>query len=125
MAKVKDWTKYRFFKPNEFDSPDKINSGYNMDQDIIGRLEYARALNDVPYKIGSGFRTRSWNSHVGGVTKSSHMKGLAADIECKDPHVRLTMLRNLILAGFKRIIIYSTFIHCDVDNNKKYGAWLK
>ena len=76
------------------------------------------------YVISSGFRSEETNKRVGGVPNSSHLKGCAADIVCKDSGTRQKIVNGLIQAGFTRIGIADTFIHCDTDKDKNDAIWL-
>lgn len=122
-----DWERYKkYFKPKEFDSPDKKGSGINMTKDFMYMLYAARNLNDTPFYINSGYRTKFHNKKIGGKELSSHQFGEAADIRVRNNHERFIILNNLILAGFKRIGIYKTFIHCDCAKEKaQERSWLK
>jgi hypothetical protein len=46
----------KYFNINEFDSPDAIGSGENMDKEFLSRLDQARSIADTPFKITSGFK---------------------------------------------------------------------
>lgn len=108
----------RYFKLSEFDSPDKIGSGENMDEEFLQMLDNARHIAGIPFKINSGFRTKSHNKKVGGVSNSSHLYGVAADIKCDTDAERWVIVNALIQAGFTRIGIAKTFIHVDTDEDK-------
>jgi uncharacterized protein YcbK (DUF882 family) len=114
----------KYFKPSEFDSPDEAGSGAKMSVPFLHKLESARVFANIPFKITSGYRTESWNEKVGGVTNSSHTKGLAVDIAVKSDKDRFLILKALIQSGFTRIGIGSNFIHVDDDNDKNFGAWV-
>ena len=113
----------KYFNLNEFDSPDFPNSGVNMDKDFLERLEQAREIAGIPFRITSGFRTESHNKEVGGVPNSSHLIGVASDIAVSSGSERYIILNALIKAGFKRIGVAKTFIHCDTDPNKSNSVW--
>ena len=72
--------KLKYFNLTEFDSPDEVGSGYRMDKDFLYRLDTARGIAGIPFKINSGYRTESHNAFVGGRVGSIHKKGLAVDI---------------------------------------------
>jgi len=108
----------RYFNLHEFDSPDLKGSGALMDETFIDMLDEARHIAQIPFKINSGYRTKERNKKIGGVKSSSHLKGLAADIHCVDSRSRFIIVNALIEAGFTRIGIAKTFIHCDIDNDK-------
>lgn len=113
----------KYFTLNEFSSPDFPNSGVNMDTDFLERLEQAREIAGIPFRITSGFRTKEHNSEVGGVPNSSHLIGVAADVAVSSGSERYVILNALIRAGFKRIGVAKTFIHCDTDPNKPNSVW--
>ena len=107
-----------YFKLSEFDSPDEVGSGYRMDTDFLRRLDTARGIAGIPFKINSGYRTAAHNTLVGGRVGSSHKKGLAVDIGYKGSRERYIILKALMEVGITRYGIAKTFIHCDVDKNK-------
>ena len=71
---------FNYFEYEHFDSPDVQGSGQMMDLKIIQMLDKARAIYGKPIYITSGYRTEAHNEKVGGVSGSSHLKGLAADV---------------------------------------------
>lgn len=91
----------------------------NMDQDFMNRLESARILSRVPYKINSGFRCQKHNNSLPGSSPdSSHLYGFASDISVPDNGIRFRILFGLISVGFNRIGIYKNFIHVDAHPSK-------
>ena len=119
----------KYFKINEFDSPDLIGSGERMNKEFLRMLDDARDIANTPFKINSGYRTEEKNNAIYAALgktpiKSSHLQGYAADIHCNSSQERLTILSALIKAGFKRIGIAKTFIHCDNDPMKVNCIWL-
>jgi|TARA_R110002033_G_scaffold124274_2_gene166374 zinc D-Ala-D-Ala carboxypeptidase len=114
----------RYFKLEEFDSPDEPGSGSNMHEEILHMLDVVRKKYGKPIKINSGYRTVDRNKKIGGVKNSSHLKGLAVDISCKESKDRFILLNLLIEVGFRRIGIAKSFIHVDIDKNKSQDvAW--
>lgn len=117
--------KLTHFHLSEFDSPDLHGSGQLMDETFLSMLDEARAIAKIPFQITSGYRTVKHNRLVKGVKNSSHLKGLAADIRCVDSNSRFIIINALQVAGFTRIGIAKTFIHCDIDIDKpKNVYWL-
>jgi len=117
----------KYFKINEFDSPDAIGSGENMDKEFLSRLDQARSIADTPFKITSGFRSEAYNRSLlergyKASKDSSHLKGLAADIACTDSVSRYKIITSLLKAGFNRIGIADSFIHVDNDPDKATGV---
>ena len=122
VKKVEEQMALKYFKLSEFD--DAPGTGKNMKKEFLTKLDKARAIADVPFKITSGYRSKETNKRVKGVSTSSHLKGLAADISCKDSSTRQKIISGLIKAGFTRIGIADTFIHCDTDKDKNDAIWL-
>ena len=125
MDAYNDFSKYvnwqdtmKHFNLSEFDSPDFPNSGINMDKKFLLKIDTAREIAGVPFKITSGYRTKEQNEKVGGVIGSSHTKGHAADVHCNNSVSRFTIVNSLLKAGFNRIGIADTFIHVDDDPDK-------
>ena len=119
-----------YFNFEEFDSPDEIGSGLpkcqggKMDLDFLHKLDEARTIAGVPFKITSGYRSIEHNAKVGGRVGSSHLKGCAVDIAVNNSAHRSAVVQGLIKAGFTRIGIAKTFIHADADENKPNALWL-
>ncbi len=122
VKKLEEEMALKYFKLSEFD--DAPGTGKNMKKDFLTKLDKAREIADVPFKITSGYRSKETNKRAGGVSTSSHLKGLAADISCKDSSTRQKIVSALIQAGFTRIGIADTFIHCDTDKDKNDAIWL-
>lgn len=96
---------------------EEINDG-NMDLGFLAKLDEAREIADIPFKINSAFRTPEHNAKIGGKPNSSHLRGLAVDIRAVDSRTRFIILGALIKVGFNRIGIAKTFIHVDDDQEK-------
>jgi zinc D-Ala-D-Ala carboxypeptidase len=108
----------KYFKLSEFDSPDEPGSGYLMDKEFLMKLDYARGIAGVPFKINSGYRSKAWNLRVKGKSHSSHCTGLAVDIGYYGSRERYLILNALMQIGINRLGIAKGFIHCDVDKRK-------
>ena len=112
----------KHFQLNEFDCKcgECSYKGDNMDIDFMLKLDRARELAGVPFKITSGARCLEHNKAIGGVTNSSHsnLPCNASDISATDSTKRFKIVENLIKAGFTRIGIGKNFIHCDTDKLK-------
>jgi zinc D-Ala-D-Ala carboxypeptidase len=112
----------KHFQLNEFDCKcgECSYKGDNMDIDFMLKLDRARELADIPFKITSGARCLEHNKSIGGVPKSSHcnIPCNASDISATDSTKRFKIVENLIKAGFTRIGIGKNFIHCDTDKLK-------
>jgi len=125
MSKKNNFTNILYFNKTEFDSPDVLDSGLLMDSRFISRLDRARHLANTPFIINSGYRTKQHNKRVNGSNNSSHLKGLAADINTINIINRFRIVNALLSAGFDRIGIHQGFIHVDLDNQKSNGViWL-
>ena len=95
----------------------EIDDG-NMNQEFLDKLDQARELANIPFKINSAYRSPEHNAKIGGKPNSSHLRGLAVDISVKDSRSRFIILEALISVGFNRIGIADTFIHVDLDKEK-------
>ena len=104
------------FKLSEFAC--KCCGKAEMQESTLEMLDLARGIAKVPFFINSGYRCEAHNRAVGGVQRSSHTKGYAADIKCNREPQRQSILAGLKAAGFNRIGIAKTFIHVDNDPSK-------
>ena len=107
-----------FFSCWEFDSPDKLHSGELMNHAFIKKLTAARMLTKSSFSINSGYRSLYHNILIGGKSDSSHLRGLACDIEVTNSRNRHNILTSLLKVGFNRIGIGKNFIHVDIDLSK-------
>ena len=83
---------------------------------LAQRLQVLRDVLGKPVRINSGWRSKRVNEAVGGEDNSTHMLGLAADIEVEGvaPSKVQLMLKNW--AG--GMGCYKTFTHLDIRPTK-------
>jgi uncharacterized protein YcbK (DUF882 family) len=93
--------------------------------DLVSMLDKARNICGFAFVITSGFRTPEENAKAGGTEGSSHMDGVAVDLQAPlGQQEREKMIWALGLVGFRRIGLYSRHIHCDLDGKKTQNvAW--
>lgn len=110
----------KYFKLSEFDCPTDSGSGENMCLSFLSKLDEARELAGVSFKITSGYRTPKHNTSIGGVKDSSHtnIPCNACDISTPDSSTRYKIISSLLKVGINRIGIGKNFIHCDTDKKK-------
>lgn len=96
-----------------------------LSTELVSKLDTARHVAGVPFRITSGKRNTDDNERAMGVEGSSHIKGLAVDLGLghlpegyERNHARFMMIKGLIAAGFTRIIPYEKHTHVDVDTEK-------
>ena len=108
------------FKESEFEC--KCGCGLNIiDESLVLQLDIARSMSRVPFVINSACRCIAHNKAVGGLADSAHLKGLAVDIKVANDEERHEIVRNLIFfGGFKRLLLYPSFVHVDIDYTKPY-----
>jgi uncharacterized protein YcbK (DUF882 family) len=78
LNKVEQEMALKHFKLSEFDS-DVKGSGKNMKRDFLKKLDKARDIAKIPFKITSGFRTPQHNERLRkqgykASANSSHLK---------------------------------------------------
>jgi uncharacterized protein YcbK (DUF882 family) len=109
----------KYFTLNEFDCPSEEGSGSKMDKDFLEKLDLARDLAGVSFKINSGFRTKEHNDSLpNSKPDSAHIEGKAVDIHCTNSRERFIITKALLDAQICRIGIGKTFIHCDTSETK-------
>ena len=114
---------FKHFTYKEFDCKSGEGLGENMQEDFVCLLDDAREIAGIPFKITSGFRTAKYNQQLMErgykcSPTSSHLKGVAADIEAKTSKQKYNIIRSLLEVGIERIGIGDEFIHCDIDREK-------
>lgn len=81
----------------------------NIEALVAEVLDPVRELFGKPIYVNSGHRCEAYNRKVGGVSRSQHIVGEAADIHCDD-NAKLAKL--IVQQGrFDQLIIYPTFLH--------------
>jgi uncharacterized protein YcbK (DUF882 family) len=102
-----------YFVKKEFKCPDcgkVIVSAW-----LIHLLNKVREGLGKPMIVNSGYRCKKYNKKIGGGKNSAHLRGTAADIKCKSSKNKFLMIELAYKAGFKRIGVYDTWLHLDVD----------
>lgn len=95
-----DWEAMTYFKPSEFDFPDR------MSLELLSMLDRARSAAGVPFVITSSFREGD---------PLSHGDGEAVDISCERSWERFQIIYGLLTAGCMRIVVYPRHVHADVS----------
>lgn len=99
----------------------------DVSPDLLELLEQVRALaGGLPLRITSGLRCAAHNAAVGGVERSTHCRGLAADISCRGGLRRWQLVCAAAAAGAQGIGLGRTYIHLDVARGPENGrpaAW--
>lgn len=100
------------FFEDEFYSPDTKTA--SMNPEFMIKLQRLRTTVGVPFRIGSGWRTREYNAIVKGGEDSEHMEGNAADIDHSawNGHTRRKFLMAALALGFS-VGIYRSHFHVD------------
>jgi hypothetical protein len=118
-----DWSKIKYFKPWEFESPDLPGSGERVSPALIAKLEGIRTEVGFPLMINSGCRTYHHNKEVGGAENSAHLiRGNdelceAVDIKALSGRQRYRIVQVALKYGITRIGIGKSFVHLDVDED--------
>lgn len=112
------------FQESEFARCTPPCKSSDMSEELLDRLEYARALCGHPILLTSAYRSIDYEQEKGRTGSSSHCKGLAVDMSCQGEELRFQLVQSLLRAGFTRIGIAKTYIHADIDRSKKPCIWL-
>jgi uncharacterized protein YcbK (DUF882 family) len=118
------------------------NFKYFSDAEVAGlegnlpaMLDVARGIAGIPFVITSGKRTPEQETVLkGGVRDSTHILGLAVDLECKGDNALFLMAKGLLASGFRRLGFYHDknfqvhHIHVDIGSAPDFPQdciWLK
>ena len=89
----------------------------NIEALVANVFDPLREAYGKPIYVNSGYRCEKHNKAVGGVPKSQHMLGQAADISVKSEKLKVkseleTLASIIVQQGrFDQLIIYPTFLH--------------
>lgn len=80
----------------------------------------------MPVICNSGYRSNEVNKAVGGSNTSSHMKGYAADLTCKDVNLLVQHLKKY-MAYIDQLIYYrkKNFVHLSLHPNNRQQCFEK
>ena len=114
-----DITEHFSFSEFSCKCPSECNmkDGRKISLELVQNIEVIRGVIESPMVITSGLRCKEWNKLEGGRDNSSHLKGLAIDIQCIDSRHRRKLI-DLARHLFFRMGIAKTFIHVDMDTSK-------
>lgn len=112
---IKPITQYKYFSQLEIDK-------WQLSSLLWAKLDESREYAGIPFRITSGLRRLLQNESVGGSPTSTHLNGTGCDISCTDSVSRYKIVTALLKAGFTRIGVYASHIHCDL--NKEGVMWL-
>lgn len=121
-ATVNFWDGIKYFKRSEFACKcGKYCNGFPVEpnEKLVETLETIREHFGVPVTVSSGIRCKTHNTNVGGVSKSQHMEGTAADIVVKGvPVSEVVKYAETLMPKTGGIGTYKTFTHIDVRSVK-------
>ena len=106
----------KYFKLEEFRCPCGKCPVKDVTPEFQTKIDQLRALLGKPIKITSGVRCDTHNFAVGGVPKSQHVLGIAADISTVNYSSvdKYKLVKLAIGLGFTGIGIAKSFIHLDI-----------
>lgn len=112
----------KHFRVREFASKDGTDKVL-IDDDLVKLLENIReAAGGKAVTINSGYRSPEHNKAVGGVSKSQHVKGTAADIVVADTDpLTVGQIAEYFLNTKGGIGVYKSFTH--VDTRATRSRW--
>lgn len=114
----------QYFKPEEFKRCSPACDIMDMVPEFMYRLDLMRQFASIPIVINSAYRSFDYEVKHGRPGTSSHTKGIAADIRCRDTKERYLLLAAAFYADIPRIGIGKNFIHVDIDTSKPSCIWL-
>ncbi|EHH7668549.1 DUF882 domain-containing protein [Salmonella enterica] len=109
----------KYFKRSEFQCKCGTCGHNAVDVELLKVLEDVREHFGRPVIINSANRCPTHNKRVGGASKSTHLRGIAADIRVKD--VAPVIVHAYLTEKYKGkygIGKYNTFTHIDVRPNE-------
>ena len=110
------------FRVREFRCPDGTDE-IKIDMALVRYLQEIRDWAGAAINIESGYRTPDYNERIGGATRSNHLDGKAADINCssKSPLEIARKAESLGMLGIKcDDCDDSHYTHIDTRNSNKW-----
>ena len=87
----------------------------NIEALVDNVLDPVREAYDKPIYVNSGYRCEKHNKAVGGMLRSQHLVGQAADIRCDN---NVALARIIKEQGrFDQLILYPSFLHVSHKRN--------
>lgn len=117
---IKEMTKSQTAKLNHIDNTPTKKVIENLKK-VMYILDMVRIYMGKPIFINSGYRCKKLNERVGGVQKSMHTRGLAADFRTEKEE-DISMMFEFLKKNQKdfkiiELINYTTFIHIGVSES--------
>lgn len=127
------WHEFQQPARHGWDRPEPVPDKYrkNVIRLCETVLQPLRDHLNVPIRVLSGYRSPEYNKKVGGVSRSTHLKGMAADIRAKHytsvelVDIILKLRRSKQITGLGGMGLYSAFVHVDIRHNgkKRLARW--
>ena len=110
--------KFKYFTQRDFSNATPPCSINDMCIKLLCMIDNAREISGIPYRVLSAKRTHEHEISRGRDGTSSHVKGVAIDIEARTPRDKFLVLKGVIGAGFTRVFVYDWGVHVDIDEEK-------
>lgn len=96
-----------------------------MKLQFLRKLDAARNLAGIPFKITSGFRCEKWNDKIDGEPDSRHLIGEAADIRARTSEARGRIIKACQEVGLVSFSISKKpgFVHVDTYEKPWIGLY--
>ena len=116
MKLTKNFSLWEFKCRDGSDVPDEYMCNVRK---LSENLQVLRDIVKEPIRVISGYRSKKYNTRIGGARKSQHMTAKAADIKISSmsPSEVKELIENLIAVGAMQrggVGIYKTFVHYDI-----------
>ena len=129
MKLTKNFSLWEFRCRDGSDVPEELMENVRL---LARNLQVVRDCVGKPIRVISGYRTKKYNSRIGGARRSQHMLSKAADIkiagltpaEIKAIIIKLIREGKMMSGG---VGLYRTFVHYDVRgrNARWFGTGVK
>lgn len=90
-----------------------------VDCELVEKLQIIREYFKAPVLINSGYRTKTYNTKIGGARSSQHLLGKAADIVVKGVSPA-DVCKFAKIIGFRGVGEYKDFTHVDTRTSTSY-----
>lgn len=110
-----NWSKLLHFRPDEPNIRCPCCGACDMNEDFMLKMDQAREIAGIPFKINSGFRCSRWNARLtkGKRSTGRHTHGEALDLDINNAEDRAAVVNACVKSGLVSFELAKSYMHVD------------